>query len=179
MYLLELQCHQITLYVTSQLTYKKFYLIVYQQQKTVKNNFQLVNKLSNVHIKNKFQLISLDVISLFTNIPIEEAVDCISNRWDISQNCGIEKKEFMLAIKFVLKSTFFKFNNKMYERTYGTPMGSSLFPIIADIFLQDLEKKALNSLTFKPSFYFRYVDNVIMTIPSDFQFILPLDTIQC
>ena len=43
-------------------------------------------------------------------------------------------------------------------------MGSPLSPIIADITLQDLEKRALNSLLFKPLFYYRYVDDIICAV---------------
>lgn len=135
-------------------------------ERSVKNSYQLVDRLSNVRIDNNYQLISLDVISLFTNIPIEEALICIDNRWDdISQNCSVTKSEFMLAVRFVLKSTFFKFNNIIYEQTHGTPMGSPLSPVVADIFLRDLERKALDSLSFCPAFYFRYVDDIAMSLP--------------
>lgn len=46
-------------------------------------------------------------------------------------------------------------------------MDSLLLPIIADIALQDLELKALNSLKFHIPFYFRYVDDIILSIPID------------
>lgn len=46
-------------------------------------------------------------------------------------------------------------------------MGSPLSPIIADIVLQDLESKALQQLKFVPTFYFRYVDDIILTVPSN------------
>ena len=44
-------------------------------------------------------------------------------------------------------------------------MGSPLSLIIADIVMQDLEKM-LNSLDFDISFYYRYVDDIIIAIPS-------------
>ncbi|KAM0729416.1 hypothetical protein ACS0PU_004770 [Formica fusca] len=46
-------------------------------------------------------------------------------------------------------------------------MGSPLSPIITDIALQDLENRALSTLKFTPSFYFRYVDDVALAVPSD------------
>jgi len=46
-------------------------------------------------------------------------------------------------------------------------MGSPLSPIIADIVMQDLEKDSLNKINFKLSFYYRYVDDIIMAVPSD------------
>lgn len=83
----------------------------------------------------------------------------------ISNNCNIPRNEFLKAIRFILNSMVFTFNN-MYEQTFGTPMGSSLSPI-ADIVTQDLENAALKSLKFIPSFYVRYVDDVIIAVPGD------------
>jgi len=113
----------------------------------IENSFELTNKLKNVHLNNDFKLISLDVVSLFTNIPIELAMESVTNRWNyIEYNTSLPKSEFLLAVKFVLDSTFFTFNNIVYRQVFGTPMcvGSPLSPIIADIVMQDIEKKALN-----------------------------------
>lgn len=46
-------------------------------------------------------------------------------------------------------------------------MWSPLFPIIADIIMQDLELEALNSLTYPVLFYLRYVDDIALSIPKD------------
>lgn len=46
-------------------------------------------------------------------------------------------------------------------------MGSPLSPIIADIVLQDLENRALQALSFTPTFYFRFVDDLILAVPYD------------
>src|SRR5580765_5024327 len=53
-----------------------------------------------------------------------------------------------------------------YRQTFGTPMASPLSPIIADLTLQDLESKALASLSFTLPFYVRYVDDVALAAPS-------------
>jgi len=44
-------------------------------------------------------------------------------------------------------------------------MGYSLSPIIAEIVLQDLEKKALGLLSIGLSFYHRYVDDIALATP--------------
>jgi len=67
----------------------------------------------------------------------------LSKRWtDIEKNTCIPFEEFISTIKFILSSTFFIFNDTLYKQTFGTPMGSFLSPIIADIVLQDLEEEA-------------------------------------
>jgi len=107
-------------------------------------------------------------VSLFTNIPIELAMESVTNRWNyIENNTSLPKSEFLLAVKFVLDSTFFTFNNIVYRQVFGTPMGSPLSPIIGDIVMQDIEKKALNTITFTPPFYYRFVDDIITACPSN------------
>ncbi|XP_070169669.1 uncharacterized protein [Polyergus mexicanus] len=109
---------------------------------------------------------SINVVSLFTNVPIDLAMDSINNRWNyISDNSNIPRNKFLNAIRFVLDSTFFTFNDIIYRQTFGTPMGSPLSPIIADITLQDLEMRAIEILPISLSFYYRYVDDVVLAAP--------------
>jgi len=72
-----------------------------------------------------------------------------------------------MAVEFVLSSTFFTFNNICYKQIFGTPMGSPLSPVIADLVLQDLEMSAIKMLPFRLPLYYRYVDDIILTAPSD------------
>ncbi|XP_077270690.1 uncharacterized protein LOC143901933 [Temnothorax americanus] len=132
----------------------------------VSNSFDLVKKLSETHIREDYTLMSLDVISLFTNVPTEMVIDSIAKRWNyISESCSIPESEFLQAVRLVLESTFFVFNGVIYQQTFGSPMGSPLSPIGADIVMQDLEVRALGSLKFAPSFYKRYVDDIAMAVP--------------
>jgi len=64
----------------------------------------------------------------------------------ISCYTNISKNDFISAIKFVLFSTYFIFNNVIYGQTYGTSMGSPLSPIIVDIVMQDLEIECMNKI---------------------------------
>jgi len=87
----------------------------------VKNSFEFYS-LSEKNINNSDILIFLDVTSLFTNIPLDLATDSISKRWIHTQHhTKIPKHEFILALNFILTSTFFNFNNIIYKQTYGTP----------------------------------------------------------
>jgi len=74
---------------------------------------------------------------------------------------ALPKNEFLTAVRFVLSSTYFTFNNIIYKQTYGTPMGSPLSPIIADIVMQDFETNVLNSINVQLPFYYRYVDDIV------------------
>ena len=134
----------------------------------IKNSFKLVKNLAGLQIEDEFMLVSLDAVSLFTNIPLDKAIDGIAKRWHfISNHIDIPKNEFLIAVNLVLRSTFFTFNSIIYQQTFGTPMGSPLSPLIADIVIQDLEESMLETLSFRLPFYIRYVDDIACAIPKD------------
>ena len=130
----------------------------------IKNSFQLANRVSNLSVPLDSTLVSLDVVSLFTNVPVDLVISGLERRWELIQRkTSLPKSEFIEGIKLVLESTFFTFNGNYYRQTFGVPMGSPLSPIVADLVLQDLESNCLNLLTTMPDFYFRYVDDIVLS----------------
>jgi len=132
----------------------------------VKNSYDLIDRLSDLHIPEDCGLVSFDVVSLFTNVPTDIVIDAINERWPlIEKHSSLPKEEFLLAIKMILQSTYFTFNNIYYKQTFGAPMGSPLSPIAADLVLQKLEIKVLKEFPVKPIFYYRFVDDIALAAP--------------
>ena len=46
------------------------------------------------------------------------------------KNIDILKTEFFKALKLVMNSTFFKFNDKFYRQTFGLPLDFPLSPYL-------------------------------------------------
>ena len=135
----------------------------------IDNSFHLKQKLNSVIIPEDHILLSLDVTSLFTNIPLQLVLDSIDRRFDsIHNRCKIPFNEIITCTKFLFSNTFFSFNNNFYRQIDGTPMGSPISPLFADIVMDDLETDCLKILKENhdifPLFYFRYVDDTIMCI---------------
>jgi len=62
----------------------------------IDNSFTLTEKLKNIYINDNHDLISLDVISLFTNIPLDLGIESVSKRWKhIATSCLISREEFL------------------------------------------------------------------------------------
>ena len=79
-------------------------------------------------------LLSLDVKSLFTNIPVELVCDSIDRRaQSIVPNCMIPLDVIKNCVHFLYDNTYFTFNNKYYRQIFGTPMGTPISPLFADI----------------------------------------------
>ena len=136
--------------------------VVGETEYGIKNSFDFVNKIKNIQIPEEHMLFSLDVTSLYTNIPIHLALDIVNNKWqDISHYTKLTKEEFNKAVKFCLTNTYFEFDNSYYKQIEGCAMGSPISSVIANLVMEDLEKTCLDQLTHKPTFYYRYVDDII------------------
>ena len=94
---------------------------------------------------------SLDVESLFTNIPLEETIDiCVENLYNDNQNlANIPKHDFCNLLNIATKETFFMFKNKYYKQVDG------------------VAKRIHNCPNdFKPVFYRCYVDDIFVLFSS-------------
>ena len=110
---------------------------------------------SNLH------MVSLDVDSLFTNIPLDETIDiCVDSLCIDNENPpNISKHDFRNLLNIATKESFFMFNNKYYKQVDGAAMGSPLGPALANIFMCSFESKWLRDCPndFLPEFYRCYV----------------------
>ena len=117
---------------------------------------------------------SLDIGSLYTNIPVAETIDLIWN--NIYTNGvlvykGISRENFRNLSQRVLNSTCFKFNGKIYKRKEGFVMGQLPSPTVANIFLNYFEIKCLAGCPddFKPQYYRRYLEDTFLIIHNEQQ----------
>ena len=62
-------------------------------------------------------------------------------------------------LRFCLHNTYFSFQNKFYEQVEGAPMGSSVNPIVANLYMECFERKSLSSANNPPA-WFRFVHDM-------------------
>ena len=89
----------------------------------IEDSKHLKDLLNKINFPNNYELISLDMSSLFTNIPRELVTAAIEKRFlFIEPHCKIPKHEFINCVILLMESTCFQMQNGYYEQTYGTPM---------------------------------------------------------
>ena len=112
---------------------------------------------------------SLDVDSLFTNIPLEETINICTNLLYNNEDVieGINKFEFENLLLLATQESYFIFN-VFYKQKDSVAMGSPLGPTMANVFLSFYEIKWLEQCPkeFKSVFYRRYVDDVFVLFES-------------
>lgn len=109
---------------------------------------------------------SIDVESLFTNIPLDESIDIILERLfaDADQYLGLNRQAFKILLQLAVKDCHFTFNSVIYKQIDGVAMGNPLGPIFANIFLAHYEVAWLENcpMNIKLHFYRRYVDDTFL-----------------
>ena len=53
--------------------------------------------------------------------------------------------DIILLLEFCLKKTFFSFQVQFFEQVEGVAMGSPISPIVANLYMEHLEQKALST----------------------------------
>ena len=121
---------------------------------------------------------SLDVESLFTNIPLKETINnCVNDLHNKNlYNGKLNKKELFQLLETATSESSFIFDFLLYKQIDGVAMGSPLGPTLANAFLCHYEKEWLENCPsfFKPVVYKRYVDDicVLFTSKDHLQFFL-------
>ena len=127
---------------------------------TVQDSFTFVKLISEARTCNKL-LVSYDVKSLFTNIPLKETIEIAVNLICTNEpDIKISKTELLKLFNFATSQSHFSFKGEIYDQVDGVAMGSPLGPVLANIFMGYYEKSWIESSVYKPSLYKRYVDDV-------------------
>ncbi|CAH8868125.1 unnamed protein product [Trichobilharzia szidati] len=100
------------------------------------------------------RMLSMNVSSLFTNVPLMEIVEITERQLDLEiPLCSL--KELLLKCTM---NVHFVFSNSYYRQVDGIGMGgSALGPILADFFLAKLENGKFKDIIREFDMYYRYV----------------------
>ena len=92
---------------------------------------------------------SHNVVSLFTNVPLNQAMSVIRKRLELDNTLheltNLLTDDVMSLLEFVFSTTYFQFDVCFYQQFFGAPMGNPVLVAVADLYIEDLEDKSMDT----------------------------------
>ena len=141
---------------------------------TVKNSSEFYKSIISLNSSNTTGfMVSYDINSLYTNVPVSETVNILCNNIFSSQQFfhGFDVESFKQLLQLTVSNTYFIFNKCLFKQLDGLAMGNPLAPALANVFLCNMEKLIFNTCPehFKPKFYRRYLDDTFAIFDDEYQ----------
>ncbi|XP_060756573.1 uncharacterized protein LOC132867607, partial [Neoarius graeffei] len=135
----------------------------------VKNSQDFASKVADLKLDSDETMVSYDVTSLFTCIPTTEAVESVRKRLlqdsSLLDRTKLTTDQICTLLDLCLTTTYFQFNESFYRQKHGCAMGSPVSPIVANLYMEEVEHIALTTFAgVAPSHWFRYVDDTWVKI---------------
>ena len=92
---------------------------------------------------------SYDVSAPFISVPVDPAFNIIKDLLEkdhtLKERTVMEVSDIILLLEFCLKNTYFSFQDLFYEQVEGAAIGSPVSLIVANLYMEYLELKALGN----------------------------------
>ena len=132
------------------------------QESYLKDTTDFINFIERTSVNKQAFLVSMDVTSLYTNIPQEEGIETVCEAYDTFHNNSppIPTHYLREMLSLILKENSFQFNGKNYLQVHGTAMGTKMAVAFANIFMAKIETQILSKTVKKPTVWKRYIDDI-------------------
>ena len=102
--------------------------IAIEQESYLKDTTDFINFIENTQIPDNAVLATLDVNSLYTNIPQEERIDIVCSYYEdrYEQKLPIRTSDLQELMQLILEQNSYKFNEKRFVQTPGIATGNKM-----------------------------------------------------
>ena len=129
----------------------------------IKDTTDFLNKLAVFNrLPDNALFVTLDVTSLYANIPHNEGIDACRYFLQKRTNKHIPAETICNLIRIILTMNNFTFNSKHYLQKHGTAMGTKMAPSYANLFLGKFEHDVILNSPYQPRIWFRFIDDIFM-----------------
>ena len=163
-------CTNSTLYNTSRFLTEILSPLQNKNGFSLKNSSQFSKEMANLSINKDDVMVSFDVISLFTAIPVTKACTYIKSKLQrdptLPLRTNLTVDDIISLLEFTLSNNYFIYNGDTYRQLHGCAMGSPVSPAVANLCMEEI-KEAINIAKVKPKIWKCYLDDGFCIINSN------------
>ncbi|XP_069947723.1 uncharacterized protein [Cherax quadricarinatus] len=134
-------------------------------QAHLKHSGDLLNRIRDLDMSDN--LASFDVTALFTNVPVDQAIDLLRRVINDDTELPVPCQEFVSLVELCVSYKCFRFEDKKYKQLFVLAMGSSLSAVLANLYMEDLESRRILSNIPSSVTWMRYVDDILVIVPKN------------
>ena len=134
--------------------------LVTQQDSYLRDSGHLIAILREFSMPRTALLFTMDVSSLYTNIPIDEGLQIVSQLLCKYPDPSRPDRSLLTILELLLKYNAFTFRGSRFLQTKGVAMGKRFAGSFANLFMAHWENKCLASFPTKPLLWKRFQDDV-------------------
>ena len=107
----------------------------------VSDLLKFAEELRGKQMANGDILVSYDVTSLFTNVPVDETIEILANKafekewFNWKYKLKLDKSELVELLNLAVKHQLFQIDGKLFEQVHGVAMGSPLATLYPGFYL--------------------------------------------
>ena len=118
-----------------------------------------LTKIKDLELNDEDWLFTMDVSSLYTNIPHHEGIKVVAET--IKYRKGCPSNDYIIKmLSLVLKCNSFRMDSDHFLQINGTAMGTRVSPTYAIIYMNWFEKELVYNHPLKPRIWFRFIDDI-------------------
>ena len=132
----------------------------------IKHSEDFIGKIRGMNFHN-VKMLSLDVVSLFTNVPVDDVLTFLENKLsEYQEQFPLPVSKIVALVRLCVSTNYFSFQNEFYRQKFGCAMGGNLSPVLANLYMEYFESVLLPQIKPADMIWYRYVDD-IFTIWND------------
>ena len=136
----------------------------------IQNSQYFIQQIQGIQFQSNQCMVSFDVKAHFTSVPIQPAITILKKLLEEDQSpqqrTTMSVNSIICLLEFCLKSTYFTYQGQHFEQLDGAAMGSPISPIVANLYMENFEEKALSTAPHPPYFWKRFVDDTFTILES-------------
>ena len=123
---------------------------------------KIADKLATIKLEENEEIISFDIVSLYTNVPVEEAIEVCTDLLYSGEHQlpPVDKETFKELLKLCTCNVLMQTHDGFYRQTDGLAMGSPPAPLLANGWLSTFDPRIKEDA----KLYDRYMDDILMEI---------------